>query len=216
MRALLDRGLKAIAIQGGGEAALALVGAAAGLAALGVSTIYHVTYAANLPSIAENGLLPSSGVGGGVGRGSYKDWSKDKVFLTGKKDVWYWFGRVEEHGFDRSDDMHADMLVPVVLRVKNLRRVLKKDEVAANESRADSFYVRRRIPSSQLEVFTGSGWKPVTAFTDEESVLSEIVDPAMHLVEDEDGARYDWKLARRESPRGPVEMIRTYPPKLRP
>ena len=37
VRDLLDRGLQAIAIQGGGEVALALVGAAAGLAALGVT-----------------------------------------------------------------------------------------------------------------------------------------------------------------------------------
>ncbi len=210
---LIDRGLEAILMDGGGAAGLAAVAGLASLAVLGISTIYHVTYAANLPSIAEEGLLLCGG-GAGVGRGGYEGWSKGKVFLTGKDNLLYWYGRVEEHGTDRSDDVRGDMLVPVVLRVKNLRRLLKEDTVAARDNQNDSFYVRRRIPSSQLEAFTGDRWVPVQDLADSDTVMQEIVEPAVKLVEDE--GYYDWRLVRRETKRGPVEIMRTFPPKLWP
>lgn len=211
---LIDRGLEAILMDGGGAAGLAAVAGLASLAVLGISTIYHVTYAANLPSIAEEGLLPGGG-GAGVGRGGYENWSKGKVFLTGKDNLFHWFGRVEEHGESRSDNVHDDMLVPVVLRVKNLRRLLKEDAVAARENQSDSYYVRRRIPSSQLEAFTGDRWVPVNDLADSDTVMQEIVEPSMRRVEEDDGY-YDWRLVRRETKQGPIEIMRTFPPKLWP
>lgn len=171
--------------------------------------IYHVTTAAKLPSIAEHGLVPSRGTGGGVGRYGYQDWSRGKVFLTGKRDAFYWHGRVEAHAEDQTDDLRGDRAVPVVLRVKNLRRMLQADTVARSEGQDDSYFVRRRIPPGQLQVFDGQRWVSVERYSDEDEV-EEFVDRHLeHVVGEEDEGEWDVLVSidGRDS---------TLPPELRP
>lgn len=131
--------------------------------------VYHATLAGFLPAIYEIGLVPG-GSGRGVGKGAYAAWSGGKIFLSGPQDAFFWFRRVEEHGEYGSDDIRHDGAIPVMLRVQNLRRLLNDDTVAASEMKSDSYYVRRPIPSRQIQVFNGRKWAGVDMFSDDEEV----------------------------------------------
>ncbi len=132
--------------------------------------VYHATLAGYLPGIAEAGLVPSTGRGAGVGKGAYGSWSEGKVFLSGLADAFFWFARAEEHAEGASDNPREDGTIPVMLRVKNLRRMLGDDTVAKAEGHHDSYFVRRRIPPQQIEVFNGQRWVSVGQFSDDDEV----------------------------------------------
>jgi len=146
-------------------------GYAAGPAGQDLPVLYHATMAGYLPGIAEAGLVPSGGRGAGVGKGAYGSWSAGKVFLSGPEDAFFWFGTVEQHAGAGSDNPRRDGMIPVLLRIKNLRRLLGEDTVAKAEMHSDSYFVRRRIPPAQIEVYNGQRWVRVDRYSDDDEVL---------------------------------------------
>lgn len=152
-------------------------------------TLYHVTLARNLSSIAESGLIPSRGMEEGVGRGHYSTWSRGKVFLGAPRSVHYWHRAYECRANDEADNMLEQQSVPVVLRVRNLRRLLQTDTVAASEGAKGAYFVRRPIPARQIEAFDGKQWVPVTRFQDDETVEAYVLDH-VESVDDIDGESY--------------------------
>lgn len=203
----------------------AAAGRAAGPAGQNIPIVYHATLATYLPSIAEHGLVPSTGRGGGVGKGAYGSWSQNKVFVSGPSDAFYWFGRVEEHGEAGSDDVRRDAAIPVMLRMRDLRRLLQADTVAKSEGQDDSYYVRRRIPPNQIEVFNGLKWVPVDRFGDSDDVEEfarkhtscERDEPEEERDEDEDdGEEHCDYTSLIDVVRGGDSMRSTMPPEIYP
>lgn len=181
-----------------------------------LDVVYHVTLARNLHSIARFGLAPSRGTGHGVGKGGYARWSKGKVFLTDAVGVLFWHGRVEDHAeHEYGDELSDAAAVPVVLRIRNLRRLLHDDTVAAQEGTLGAYYVRRPIPSRQVEVFDGDGWVSVSKYLDREEVESYV---GQHLEKhgDDDDTWESFRTVVRRFPGGPASMDSTMPPELWP
>lgn len=179
-----------------------------GAAGQDLPVLYHATLAGYLPAIAEAGLMPSTGRGAGVGKGGYGGWSQGKVFLSGPQDAFYWFTRVEEHGEAGSDDIRRDGAVPVLLRIQNLRRMLQDDTVARAENQSDSYYVRRRIPPAQLEVFNGARWVKIDRYSDDEEV-ADLVREHTVCQRDEPLTEAQWEeaLERGEDPEGDCDWV---------
>ncbi len=177
-----------------------------GAAGQDLPVLYHATLAGYLPAIAEAGLVPSTGRGAGVGKGAYGSWSRGKVFLSGPEDAFFWFSTVEQHA--DSDNVREDGAVPVMLRVQNLRRLLQDDTVAHAEFKTDSYYVRRRIPPAQLEVFNGSRWVKISRLSDDEEV-SEFVREHTVCQRDEPLTEAQWEeaLERGEDPEGDCDWV---------
>lgn len=177
-----------------------------GAAGQDLPVLYHATLAGYLPAIAEAGLVPSTGRGAGVGKGAYGSWSRGKVFLSGPEDAFFWFSTVEQHA--DSDNVREDGAVPVMLRVQNLRRLLQDDTVAHAEYKTDSYYVRRRIPPAQLEVFNGSRWVKISRLSDDEEV-SEFVREHTVCQRDEPLTEAQWEAAleRGEDPEGDCDWV---------
>jgi hypothetical protein len=193
-----------------------------------LDALYHATLAAYLPSIYEHGLQPSGGRGAGLGKGGYEGWSRGKVFLSGPEDAYEWFSLVETHAESEFDDPRAEGAVPVVLRIRNLRRLVQEDRVAAAEHKLDSYYVRRPIPARQLEYFDGRKWKAIDLY-DEDEVLefserhTECVREEDERGEDEYGEDEErecdyttLKEVERDTPLGRLSMSSTLPPELYP
>lgn len=172
-----------------------VLGRAVGVRGEELDAVYHVTLARNLPSIAESGLVASRGMEEGAGRGAYSTWSRGKVFLTAAKGVHFWHTVLEQRANDESDDMAEDRAVPVVLRVRNLRRLLHDDTVAVSEGAKGAYYVRRRIPPRQIEVFDGERWMPVSDYADDDTVDAYVFEH-LESEEDVDGETF-WSLRDR-------------------
>lgn len=183
-------------------------GLAMGAAGQDLPVLYHATLAGYLPAIAEAGLVPSTGRGAGVGKGAYGSWSRGKVFLSGPENAFFWFSMVERHAEVISDNIRQDGAVPVLLRIKNLRRLLQDDTVAQAEHQGDSYYVRRRIPPAQLEVFNGQRWVKIDRFSDDEEV-SEFVREHTVCQRDEPLTEAQWEAAldRGEDPESDCDFI---------
>lgn len=123
---------------------------------------YHVTYARNIDDIYEHGIIGNAG--GGIGVGAYQSWSNGKVFFsTCRDDVSFWLEKYENHAVDRSDDVLADGLIPLVLRFP-VYDDFSVDEVGKSEGRRCSHYFEESVPSDEIEVFFG-GWHPISDFT---------------------------------------------------
>lgn len=124
---------------------------------------YHVTYAANLPGISRDGLLPMarSNFGGG-----YAGHSRDKVFLTDRDGVRYWASKLKDMADNRMDNPMMEGMFPVVLRVEIPPETNPRPDDASR--RSDDVYVEEPIPGRNLEV-----WDPELGWTSPDPVLPE-------------------------------------------
>ena len=75
----------------------------------------------------------------------------------------FWLEKYENHAVDRSDDVLADGLIPLVLRFP-VYDDFYVDEVGKSEGRRCSHYFEESVPSDEIEVFFG-GWHPISDFT---------------------------------------------------
>lgn len=120
---------------------------------------YHVTYFRNLQSVADDGLSP--GGGSAMGRGGYSGHSRGRLFMTEKAGLFFWFGRMEEHASDLSDDPLEDGYVPVVLRFPEPEGS-EEDEPGTSDARATSLFSERGVDPSDIELWDGSSWVQVS------------------------------------------------------
>ena len=146
---------------------------------------YHVTYYKDLGSIEEAGLDP--GGGGAMGRGGYSGHSRGRLFMTEESGLFFWFGRMEEHASDLSDDPLEDGYVPVVLRFPEPEET-ETDEPGTRDATAESFYSEEGVGPEEIEVWDGSSWAPLS---DWESVdpsgsfdMDEFDDEIVHVFKD--------------------------------
>lgn len=119
---------------------------------------FHTTYTARLKSIAERGLV--IGAARSIGTTSYDAHAQQGVFLSGPDGVAYWYEKAQAFANDRSDDVVADGLVPVVLRfyVEEDDEMFE-DDVANSESvHADAWISPEPIDRDELEVWDGAEW----------------------------------------------------------
>jgi len=152
---------------------------------------YHVTYLRNLSSIAEDGLSP--GGGGAMGRGGYSGHSQGRLFMTEESGLFFWFGRMEEHAQDMSDDPLEDGYVPVVLRFPEPEGT-EEDEPGTQDARAVSRFSGDGVDADDIELWDGSAWIPVHDW--------ESLDPSVSFdsEEDEDGEELHYFKDVRDNP----------------
>ena len=147
---------------------------------------YHVTYYKDLGSIDEQGLNP--GGGGTMGRGGYSGHSRGRLFMTEESGLFFWFGRMEEHASDLSDDPLEDGYVPVVLRFPEPDAEV--DEPGTQDATADSFYSEEGIESDAIEIWNGSSWASLSGWRGIDPSGSfdedEFEDEVMHVFKDID------------------------------
>ena len=145
--------------------------------------VYHVTYYRNLDSIASDGLSP--GAGSAMGRGGYSGHSQGRLFMTEEAGVRFWFGRMEDHASDLSDDPLEDGFVPVVLRFPEPEGT-EEDEPGSRDALAASLFSEEGVGPDGVELWDGSSWVPVSDW--------ESVDPSesFDVEEDEDGEELRW------------------------
>ena len=117
--------------------------------------LYHVTYYANLGTIAARGLRP--GAGGGIGGSAYDAHRRGAIFLTEADGVFFWATRAEEWTESRSDDIEGDGLAPVLLRVEasKVERFCEDDELGSRDARSDAYRCTTTISPDDLEVWAG-------------------------------------------------------------
>jgi len=160
----------------------------AGLRRAGGGHAYHVTYYKDLGSIEDSGLSP--GGGGAMGRGGYSGHSRGRLFMTEEAGLPFWYGRMEEHANDLSDDPLEDGYVPVVLRFPEPEET-EVDEPGTQDARAESFYSEEGVDPDDIEIWDGSSWIPLSGW--------EGVDPSQAFEVDEyDGESFH--VFRADSP----------------
>lgn len=144
--------------------------------------LYHVTWARNLPSIAEYGLAPRFSGGAGLGSGGYAGHSSRGIFVSEWPGVRFWFDRAEERVALESDDPAGEGVVPLVLRVLDLDEdALEDDTAGTSDAREDAYIYPNAIPVEHLEVWDGEGWvavdeadiDPEDAFDEDGELLEE-------------------------------------------
>lgn len=134
-----------------------------------MSYLYHITYYRDLGSIDENGLRPGSGRG--IGSAVYDMNRQGMIFFSDAGGISFWAARAEEWGENRSDDVHGDGLVPVLLRVDE-DKVLgcEDDEEGSRDSRHDAFRCGTIVEPEDLEVWVGfddeGAWRPLEDWGD--------------------------------------------------
>lgn len=124
---------------------------------------YHVTYLSRLKWIALNGLPDNRYVGAEV----YD--ADGETFLTNAGGVQRWATRAEEWAENRSDNLIADLLLPVLLRVRMEDAArCRNDEDATEDARHDVFVCPSKIPPDKLEVWIGvddkGKWAPIKKY----------------------------------------------------
>lgn len=123
--------------------------------------LYHVTYAYNLPGIANQGIAPGGGSNFGKG---YQGRVSGKIYLTTGEGVSFWARRLwQEVGGGVGEADIGDGEFPVVLRVDVPPSVdLEKDEDGTNsQSRGKAFQSEGTIPPGNVEVYApwdGGRW----------------------------------------------------------
>jgi hypothetical protein len=140
--------------------------------------LYHVTYHANLESIAARGLRASCGIG--IQPPAYAAHCAQGVFLTERDGVFFWASKAEEHAQHNSDHPMSDGLAPVVLRVRGVKRkCLVVDELGTRDALADAWISACPIAPERLDVWTGSEWVPIADWeeVDHELAFALEVDP---------------------------------------
>jgi len=138
--------------------------------------LYHVTYFRNIPSIATDGLVRSSGL-----RTNFADksaWCEGKVFLTTHDGVGYWYNIFENLASHYADSPLDEGFVPVVLKilVEKDDLDLHDDREAANVAQGEHYFIEEDFEPEDLEVWDGYAWvaldeariDPTLAFTFED------------------------------------------------
>jgi hypothetical protein len=148
---------------------------------------YHITYVGSLPAIAAKGLRPGSGVTFGKG---YTGHSAGKLFLADWDGVGFWVDRLGQMADNRSDNPVQDGLIPVVLRFpKDPSVTVDEDVPGTKDSSAGAWTTLQSIPASQLEVWDGAAWIPVTS-VDHQALIDEAYEAADKEVEDDEELVY--------------------------
>lgn len=134
--------------------------------------LYHVTYAYNLPGIAQQGLVPGGGSNFGKG---YEARVQGKIYLTTAEGVSFWARRLwEEIGGTYSEADIGDGEFPVVLRVDASSADLEKDEDGTNsQSKGKAFQTQDEIPPGSIEVYApwnGGRWHALREATAEDLI----------------------------------------------
>ena len=81
------------------------------------------------------------------------------------------------HAIDRSDDLLADGMIPILLRFAAENYVV--DEVGQKEGRQCSFYTTDPIPPEDIEVYFNGQW---TWLDETELELEKAIDPDGYLL----------------------------------
>jgi len=118
---------------------------AAHKATLADNFYYHVTDAARVPGIMENGLRP----GQDPMFSNYTHHSSDRLFLTEKGGVSFWKDRVEQHAFHNSGD---EIKVAVLRIPKAVVGTIEEDSVGSMDAKQPSYYTTQSIPSEFIEI----------------------------------------------------------------
>jgi hypothetical protein len=137
---------------------------------------YHVTYYANLNSIDKHGLGPGSGPS--LGKGGYSGHSTGRLFFTEKSGLFFWFGRMEEHAENMSDNPLEDGLVPVVLRFP-IPEKMETDELGTSDALSKSYFTIDKIVDD-IEIWYDNSWKDIDSWGN--------IDPGVSFdIEEENG-----------------------------
>jgi len=141
--------------------------------------LYHITFAANLPGIAEHGLRSGGRGIGGIALAGHK---RGRIFLTELEGVSFWTERAEQLAADQSDDILGDELIPVVIKVEDPPEELEHDAIGTKDSGGhDAYYCACTIEPDDLQVWDGSDWIDLA---DHGSIdLDQAVDEDGYLVE---------------------------------
>jgi hypothetical protein len=148
---------------------------------------YHATFLGRLGGISSKGLVPSSG---SQFNGGYSAHSKGRVFLSGKKGLLFWLGKMEDIAQHESDFTEPENLgwTPVALRVSLKDIKLHDDELGRKDSYADAWFSEGPILPGDIEVWDGSRWASLRS-VDTDTMLEEAQEAAEW--ESDSGEPYD-------------------------
>jgi hypothetical protein len=149
---------------------------------------YHVTYFANLDSIAEEGITPGNAPA--IGTSQYDEHRKGNIFLTTAPGVIFWQSKSEEWAYSTSDDWYEEGLIPVVLRIpasEELNEELEEDEPGTRDAAADAWVLKGSIDPEDIEVYYDGEWLPIEDWDEID------IDSTVDFVEDseEDDPEYE-------------------------
>ena len=130
--------------------------------------LYHITFFANLPSIARRGLVAEYG---GTAMGSRASHSGGAVFLTGGDglDIWYQLAIDTAHDemvLEEDDPGDPLQWTPVVLSVPSGEGCVQDEVALEEEGLEDAYRCAQDIPPANLQVFDGTRWLPISAYTE--------------------------------------------------
>lgn len=166
--------------------------------------LYHVTYSGRLSSIAASGLRP--GQARSIGAPCHDAHAAKGVFLTAPAGAFFWHGRAEAFAEHNSDDVVADELIPVVLRVATSDSDdAERDDPGSRDALAEAVIVKNAIAPDRLEVFDGSDWVDVADYDSidfEQAVDTESSDDEF----DDEGQPVQWHYFKSRSPLFPEEL----------
>lgn len=118
-------------------------------------TYYHVTRSDRLPAIAKQGLVPNKPKS--LGTMAYDANRKDYIFLCGRRDLAWWWDRVEQWIVDELDDYAERGVTPVVLQVA-CSDTPEEDDMAKAEGRAASYKTKDTIAPDRLDLWSRNRW----------------------------------------------------------
>jgi len=149
--------------------------------------LYHITYVGSLPAIAARGLHPGTGVTFGKG---YSGYSAGKLFLSEWDGVGFWVDRLGAMAENRADNPVQDGLIPIVIRVPDgIVPDVEEDTPGTHDSNAGAWTTTQPIPPSQLEVYDGASWLPLSS-VDHEMLTEEAYEAAEKEFEDDEELVY--------------------------
>jgi len=170
--------------------------------------LYHVTYAANLPSIAKHGLVPGerSNYSGG-----YEGHSKGRIFLTEEDGVSYWYQRMIDLAEHNSDNPLEDLLVPVVLAIdtEDLQFYpdelpIEEDKVGTRDALAQAWFTREPIDTSGIYLWNGEEWVDPSEGADLELALD--IEERYDEDDDEEWIETEWADPNPLCDVGPIDL----------
>ena len=154
--------------------------------------LYHVTYLGNLDNIAQSGLTPNANTG--IGGPALREYKSGKIFLSDAGGVFFWLNRAEQFAYHNSDNPADDGLIPVVLRVRAPKNLVK-DEEGSSDSGHEAFWCPN--VESGIEVWTGDRWENIYSanlnpqeFVDEEGYIQDSALNSPKLATDGDANAY--------------------------
>lgn len=139
--------------------------------------LYHVTYAAYVESIAEDGLQPNRYSSmGGVALNNHK---RNRVFVCEASGLRYWHMRSSQWAEHEYEDWKEIGLVSVVLRIPNGGfDDIEIDEDGTTDSRHGAWMISGEVPGP-IEIYVDGEWISAYDWCDEfiEYAFDEDGDP---------------------------------------